>query len=135
MLFDRFSSSTFGAAWIPRDYSAGAGQFCVVFTQQLDTKLNNLKSICLIDLEFSSKMSHEEHSCKIWLQKTKHEKRYWVLRINLLNPNFVCKRVASHAQQQQSDALWTESVCSIQKSIIREFFMNGTNFVGKIHKC
>jgi len=44
--------------------------------------------------------SQEEHSCKIWLQKTTHEKSSSVLRNNLLNPNFLGKRVASDAQQQ-----------------------------------
>ena len=48
--------NTFGAAWIPRGYSTGADGFWVVFTQHLDSKLNNWKSTCLIDLQHSGEM-------------------------------------------------------------------------------
>ena len=59
MLMRRSSSNanTFGAAWILLDYSAGAGAFWIVFTQQLDSKLNNAKSTCLINFKFSCKIN------------------------------------------------------------------------------
>ena len=44
----------------------------VVFTQQLDSELNNTKSTCLIDLKFSGKIDFHKkniHVYKIWLQK------------------------------------------------------------------
>jgi len=59
----------------------------------------------LPDIFWQDVFLQEEHSCKIWLRKSKNEKSYCVLLNNLLSTNFLGKRAASHAQQQLSHAL------------------------------
>ena len=75
--------------------------FWVVFTQQLDSSD--------WPQTFRWDWFSQEHLCKIWLQKNKHEERSFILGNNFLKQNFSGKCIASDAQQV-SPMHWEQSL-------------------------
>jgi len=57
--------NTFAVVLILLIYSGAAGWFWVVFTQQLDSKLNNAKSTCCIDFKFSGKIDFHKKNIHV----------------------------------------------------------------------
>lgn len=118
---------------ILRDYSAGAGRFLSCFHPTARLEIEQLKK-CLSDwpqIFRQDALSQEEHSSKIWLQKTKHAKSYCVLFYNCWTEISALPATRSNSLVRctgNTVRLFDSKINNSQCSLCMEF-----KFSGKMH--